>query len=259
LPGEVTKTILVPVNPDHDCETGETFYLDLSDVENANLTLDRSQATINNDDICYVFLPAIERIYGNTIYYDYFDSARGWEEVPELNSDWFILNSEYHGKHVTSDRNAKAIAPVDSAQLNGSYSVEATVRLEVGSDDGGRGGLLFDYLNNNATYRFIIIPGATSGNNWYVQVRNAALSQWITLGSGQDYSHINSGNRANVLRVERIGSQIRTYVNNYLIWTGNDSTFMNGRVGLGIGTPVNLTFGEYVEFSFDNFIVRSLP
>jgi len=44
--------------------------------------------------------------------------------------------------------------------------------------------LLFDYLHNNATYRFVIIPRATSVITGFVQVRNTGLSQWDTLGSG---------------------------------------------------------------------------
>jgi len=91
-PGEIIKTIRVPVNPDHECETDETFYLDLSGVENANLLLHRSQATIKNDDNCSIFLPAIHNNYKNIIYFDYFNSDGGWEEVSEMNSDWFVAS-----------------------------------------------------------------------------------------------------------------------------------------------------------------------
>jgi hypothetical protein len=255
-PGEIMKTIQVPLNSDHECEADEVFYLGLSGAENANLLRNRSQATIKNDDICFVFLPIISKY--KMIFTDDFNSDGPWEEVYESQSDWFILNGEYHGTHVVNDRNAKTIAPVTSADLNGSYSVEVKIRSEIGSDEGGRGGLLFDYINNNATYRFVIIPGSTSEDNWLVQVRNTALSQWTSLGNGRDNIHINSGNDVNVLRVERNGSLIRAYVNNYLLWSGNDSTFINGRVGLNIGTPVDLLNGEYVEFCFDDFIVASL-
>jgi hypothetical protein len=75
---------------------------------------------------------------------------------------------------------------------------------------------------------------------------------------GKDNNHIHAGNAVNVLRIERIGSQIRAYVNENLLWSGNDDTYINGRVGLNIGTPVNLTSNGFVEFSFDDFIVRSL-
>jgi len=78
-------------------------------------------------------------------------------------------------------------------------------------------------------------------------------------GQRIDNVHINTGNSVNVLRVERTGSQIRAYVNDYLLWAGNDSTFIMGRVGLNIGTPVDLALDKYIEFSFDNFIIGSLP
>jgi uncharacterized repeat protein (TIGR02543 family) len=256
-PGEIIKRVWVPVNSDDECETQETFYLNLSNVENANLLLDRSEATIKNDDLCLIFLPAI--INYEMIYADNFDSDMGWEEVPEFRSEWFILNGEYHGKHEIADRNAKAVAPVTSTQLDGSYSVEVNVGSEDGSYNDGRGGLLFDYINNNATNRFVIIPCATSGENWFVQVRNTRLSQWDTLGSGRDDVHINSGNSVNRLRVERIGPQIRAYVNGYLLWSGSDNTFTLGQVGLNIGAPAGLPPGNYIEFSFDNFIIGNLP
>jgi hypothetical protein len=48
-------------------------------------------------------------------------------------------------------------------------------------------------------------------------------------------------------------------VNNNLLWTGNDSTFIMGQVGLNIGTPVDLAPDKYIEFAFDNFLIGSLP
>jgi uncharacterized repeat protein (TIGR02543 family) len=256
-PGEILKRITIPINPDDLCETQENFYLNLSEVENANLRLARSRATINNDDLCYAFLPAINRY--DWIFVDYFNSETGWEEVPESQSDWFILNGEYHGKHVVIDRNAKAIAPLTVDQLNGSYAIEADVRSVAGSENDGRAGLLFDYHDNNATYRFVIIPRATSGPNWLVQVRNTALSRWDSLASGTNFVHIHAGDGVNVLRVERDETQIRAYVNDYLLWEGTDSTFLSGQVGLIVGTPTNLAPGKSIEFAFDTFIVDKLP
>ncbi len=255
-PGELVKTVQVPLNPDDVCETPEIFYLNLSGAENVTLVGVRAQATIKGDDICGIFLPVA---FNKFIYADYFGSAGGWEEIPETNADWFLSRDEYHGRHLGKDRNAKTIAPIAASQLKGSYAVKVTLRAETGSDDGGRGGLLFDYMNNNATYRFVIMPGATGGENWFVQVRNSNFSRWDTLGSGLDTSHINPGNGVNVLRVERVDAAIRAYANGYLLWEGINSTYTNGQVGLNVGTPADLAGSEFVDFSFDNFMVGSLP
>ena len=255
-PEEILKTIEIPLNPDSACEPNEYFYLDFGELQNINQTTSPEEVTIRNDDTCQLYLSIIQR---NIIFTDYFEDNGNWEKVPEQNSDWFYSQGKYHGKHTTEDRNAKSIAPVEALRLNGSYSIKVEVQSQLGSNSGGRGGLLFDYQNNNATYRFVISPRATSGDNWFIQVRNPEENRWDTLGSGRETTHMNTGNGVNLLQIERFGSQIRAYLNNYLLWSGSDNTFVNGQVGLNIGTPDDMTNGEYVEFAFDNFIAGSLP
>jgi len=116
---------------------------------------------------------------------DDFNSEAGWEAVPEFKSDWFILNGEYHGKHVIADRNHKSYRTGRFWSIKyGFYSVEVKLRSEIGSENDGRGGLLFDYLDNNATYRFVIIPAQPAVITAFVQVRNTDLSRWDHLWRG---------------------------------------------------------------------------
>jgi hypothetical protein len=137
--------------------------------------------------------------------------------------------------------------------------VEAKVKLAAGSNSDARGGVLFDYLANNQTYWFLIIPKATSGVNWKVLRYNPVTSGWDILANGFDTPHINSGSAENVLRVKRIGTQIRVYANGFLLWSGNDGVYTNGRAGLCIGTPGTLGSSEYVEVIFDDFVIGSQP
>jgi hypothetical protein len=210
----------------------------------------------------YVYLPVVRR---DPVFFDYFDygdssqALTNWEIVPETKASWFILDHQYHGKHTVVDRNAKAVAKVYPPRMPTSYSVEAKVQLAAGSDSGSRGGLLFDYLSSTQTYRFVIVPGVTIGTNWMVQKYLSSPSDhWEPIQSGLDLVHINPGTAVNLLRVERKGTEIRVYANGFLLWSGTDSSYTNGRAGFNIGTPVDLVSGEYVEVIFDDFIIDFL-
>jgi len=159
-----------------------------------------------------------------------------------------------------TDRNAKAVSKVYAPQMPGFYSVEAKVKLASGSVGGARCGLLFDFLDNTHTYRFVIMPGLTTGDNWLVQERNPTLSRWDTLPGGTGRATMLSRDEYNLVRVVREGASIKVYLNDMLtpLWSGSDSTFVNGRGGLNIGTPVDLVAGTYVEVIFDDFMVDSL-
>ena len=183
-----------------------------------------------------------------------------WEQIAETSATWFVQANEFHGKHIVTDRNAKAVAKVYAPQMPGSYSVEAKVKLASGSVDGARCGLLFDFMDNTRTYRFVIMPGLATGDNWLVQERNPTLSRWDTLPGGTGRAAMFSRSDFNLLRVVRQGTSINVYLNDMTtpLWSGSDSTFVNGRAGLNIGTPVGLVAGAYVEVIFDDFLVDSL-
>jgi hypothetical protein len=210
-----------------------------------------------------VFLPVVRL---DPVFSDDFNYAdpnqvwAKWEQIAEASATWFIEANEFHGKHIVTDRNAKAVAKVYAPQMPGSYSVEAKVKLASGSVDGARCGLVFDFLDNTHTYRFVIMPGLTSGDNWLVQKRNPTLGKWDTLSGGSGRATMFSRAEYNLLRVVRQGASIKVYLNDMVtpLWSGSDSTFVNGRGGLNIGTPVGLVAGTYVEVIFDDFMVDSL-
>jgi hypothetical protein len=211
----------------------------------------------------FVFLPVV-RI--DPIFADDFNYADPnqvwvkWEQIAEASATWFVQGDEFHGKHIVTDRNAKAVAKVFAPQMPSSYSVEAKVKLESGSVEGGRCGLLFDFLDTTRTYRFVIMPGLASGDNWLVQKRNPTLSRWDTLLGGTGRASMLPRDQYNLLRVVRQGASIKIYLNDMVtpLWSGSDSTFVNGRAGLNIGTPADLVAGTYVEVIFDDFLVDSL-
>ena len=227
------------------------------------LTIDGDKSVTAVFKQYFVFLPTVRR---DPVFADDFNYADPnqvwvkWEQIAEASATWFIQDNEFHGKHIVTDRNAKAVARVYAPQMPGSYSVEAKVKLESGSVEGARCGLLFDFLDNTRTYRFVIMPGLASGDNWLVQERNPTESRWDTLPGGTGRASMLSRDNYNLLRVVRQGALIKVYLNNMLtpLWSGSDSTFVNGRAGLNIGTPGDLVKGTYVEVIFDDFLIDNL-
>jgi len=248
-------------------DSGWGFFgweVDLSGSTNPiTLTIDGDKSVTAVFKQYFVYLPTVRR---DPVFADDFNYADPdqvwlkWEQIAETSATWFIQDNEFHGKHIVTDRNAKAVAKVYAPQMPGSYSVEAKVKLESGSVEGARCGLLFDFLDNTRTYRFVIMPGLASGDNWLVQKRNPTLSQWDTLPVGTGRASMLSRNEYNLLRVVRQGASIKVYLNDMLtpLWSGSDSTFVNGRAGLNIGTPVGLVTGTYVEVIFDDFLIDNL-
>ncbi len=237
---------------------------DLSGSTNPiTLTIDGDKSVTAVFKQYFVYLPTVRR---DPVFADDFNYADPdqvwlkWEQIAETSATWFIQGDEFHGKHIVTDRNAKAVARVYAPQMPGSYSVEAKVKLESGSVEGARCGLLFDFLDNTRTYRFVIMPGLASGDNWLVQERNPTLSRWDTLPGGTGRASMLSRDEYNLLRVVRQGASIKVYLNDMLtpLWEGSDSTFVNGRAGLNIGTPVGLVTGTYVEVIFDDFLIDNL-
>lgn len=64
---------------------------------------------------------------------------------------------------------------------------------------------------------------------------------------------INQGSAWNEMRVLAIGSSLRFYINNVLVWSGSDSSFTSGRVGVGMyrgpGTTGNGLYVDYATLS----------
>lgn len=214
-----------------------------------------------------VFLPTVrlDPVFADDFNYPSELVSIKWEIVPDpsipqdQNATWTTSSGEFHGRHAVADHNSKAAAKVYSPQMPGSYSVVANIKLASGSVDGGRGGVLFDFKDNTRTYRFVIMPGVTSGDNWLVQ--KLVSGSWIVISDGHGRAtNMLPRDQYNLLRVERwLDGSIKVYLNNVLLWSGNDLTYQYGRAGLNIGTPVSLGTGEYVEIIFDDFVIDSLP
>ncbi len=233
------------------------------------ITIDGAKSVTAVFEQHFVFLPLIrlDPPFSDSFNYDPPETVlSNWQifadpSLPSVqNATWVVSNGEFHGTHTRPDKNSKVAAKIFSPRMPGAYSVDVDVKLASGSDSGARGGLLFDLLDNNRTYRFVIMPGLTSGNNWQLQVLVAGT--WTTINNciGQATNML-PADQYNHLRVERQADSIKIYLNDLStpLCTGSDTTYQNGQVGLNIGTPTVLGTGAFVEVVFDNFVIGKLP
>jgi hypothetical protein len=233
------------------------------------ITIDGAKSVTAVFNQFFVFLPLIrlDPPFSESFNYDPPETVlSNWQIFadPSLplvqNATWVVSNGEFHGTHTRPDKNSKVGAKIFSPRMPGAYSVDVDVKLASGSDSGSRGGLLFDLLDNSRTYRFVIMPGLSSGNNWQLQVLVAGT--WTTINNciGQATNML-PADQYNHLRVERQADSIKIYLNDLStpLCTGSDTTYQNGQAGLNIGTPSVLGTGAFVEVIFDNFVIGRLP
>ena len=87
----------------------------------------------------------------------------------------------------------------------------------------------------------------TAGNNWYHEyklqyTRGGEYSVWRRIAGGTatalvDWTYtpaINQGDAWNTLRVVADGSRLTVFINDVRLWSGLDSTFSYGRIGVGM-------------------------
>jgi hypothetical protein len=148
-------------------------------------------------------------------------------------------------------------------QVPANYRVEADVR-QVSSRRAVLG-LAFDMKwdvacagvsNPYAVYEFLIFPDSMS----YTLEKRDLNCQWSTLIDWKDVDAINPLNEINHLRVDRVGSEIRLYINGV-----NVNTYIDGELA-GAGRDVGLRAystdqSEDIpsEARFDNFRISNAP
>jgi hypothetical protein len=71
----------------------------------------------------------------------------------------------------------------------------------------------------------------------------SALQSWTTT------SAINTGNAWNTLRVVASGSKFHFYINDTLVWSGSDSTFMSGKVGIAMASEYATSCQLWVDWA----------
>jgi hypothetical protein len=153
-------------------------------------------------------------------------SASGWYSVKGA---WALYGSAYYRSQGLENTGA-------SARRTGTYGdLTYTVRMK-------RSGGPLDLAN-----RVIIRgnPGTLTSTNWWTP---SYVFQYTNSGYFSVYEVASAGNVAlkgwttstaivqngwNTLKVVAVGSSLKFYINNVLVWSGSDSTLLTGTVGFG--------------------------
>ena len=128
------------------------------------------------------------------------------------------------------------------------YSVAAEMRIPNGS--AGFYGLVFDRVDWNHFYIFVISPGS----QMYAVLRHDPA--WVLLTPFTPSAAINPGSATNHLRVDRIGDQIAVYVNDQLLTSLADNTYVGISNEVGLFSQSSTAVPSTMRF--DNFTVSHL-
>jgi hypothetical protein len=186
--------------------------------------------------------------------FDFFDqfetqySLTNWDPILASGATQSIINGEYVLEQSTATYNVRSSAKIENIRTD--YAVETEVRVPANSDPYTRVGLLFDWLDSQRFYRFIIEPAT---GLYFVQKFQGG---WQDLANGSGYSpYINTGSGVNILKIERRGNEIRIFINGQPASgiVTSDGTYQHGVVGAIIVAPPVLSGGKNAIGIFDNF------
>ncbi|MBN1180203.1 MAG: hypothetical protein JXD18_13410 [Anaerolineae bacterium] len=190
-----------------------------------------------------VYLPLVARNAVPCFLDGFANPGSGW--YVGADSGWSVsyLNGEYQ---ILLTENDYWAFGSPSQPLPDDYRLEVDARLI--TDTLGSYGLLFgaDELEETG-YAFVVFPTEQA----YVITRHNANGTFTTL-EDEDYNPvINPDTATNRLRVDRIGSSIHAYVNDVLVATWEDDSYMGS--GLTFGLAANSYDEGAVDARFDNF------
>lgn len=113
------------------------------------------------------------------------------------------------------------------------------------------GGVYFNYNNTNENFYRVLV---WSGGQYLVMW--AKGQEYETLVDWTDDSNIKKGSEVNQVRVERIGSSIRIWINGAFVKQVDDLTLTGGSVGVGVAS---FQTGSGGKMLFDNVTMGALP
>lgn len=186
----------------------------------------------------------------NDLFLDMFTSDLGWSKLFLPNSEAWVTAGEYHLKQTAVSSEARALAPLTTAQTPAALSVQADIYLSPGGNNQSGYGIIFNYTGTNSFYVFEILP---TSQVWIL--RKMTTSGYSNISNGNSTA-INTGSM-NTLRVIHVGSTISLYINGTLVYSGSDSTYTGGQSGLALFSP-SVMGGGYAEAVYDNFLVSTM-
>jgi hypothetical protein len=191
------------------------------------------------------FMPLALSNYNEFIVFqDDFSTDKGWFQFSDSTGAAGLQGGEYRLYNVQPDMVLRALAPVTDTAIPATFSLQSQMRRISGEDS--QYGLVFNWLKSDEFYTFVISSQDQSFSIWKFDAGWQQLSHGIS-------PEIHTGDKNNLLRIERLEGEIRAYANNALLAVVYDSTYAGGRTGLDLWT------GDFPsEARFDNFTIGKI-
>ena len=177
----------------------------------------------------------------NPLYQDDFSVIDRWYTGDETEVRWSYQSGEYEILLRDPGWWGAVTSPLEGGLPN--YAIEADMRFP--ESNLGSYGLNFGQIDWDRFYNFAVSPEAQLYGLW-----KRTASGWTTIVAATYSSYVNPDTATNRLGVERVGSQINLYVNDHLLTTVSDSSYMGN---LQVGLFAEATDSAPVAARFDNF------
>lgn len=198
-------------------------------------------------DIRFDNFTACSIALSNPLFVDGFSESGRWYEADHGWGQFSYQSDEYEILIRSANSWGYATAPLAGGLPR--YAVEVDARFATSVV--GSYGLIFGRVDDSHFYNLRIYPGSQQ----YRLLKRSA-SGWTTLITYTSSAAINAGATTNQLRVERDGDQIKLYVNDILLNSLVDSSYLGN---LGVGLYASSYEDLPLAVRYDNFCFSELP
>jgi hypothetical protein len=258
----VAQAVRVTGVDDFVCDGDQTYTLMLDPAPSSDATYQALSPfevpAVNLDDETEcLYLPLTGMRFNPPLYvFESFNSPQAvenWEVIATEGQGAVVLDGKFILDQRTRNYNVKGIAPIGGIYRD--YAVEVTAQRLAIADESTRYGIIFDWLDNDRFYRFIIEEenGLYAIQKWQ--------NGWIFLTNGWEPSAILQTQPGPYrLRVERRGPEIRVFINGQRpnLTPVFDTTYRYGGAGVIMIAQPDLPDGDLAAASFDDFLVIGL-
>jgi hypothetical protein len=130
------------------------------------------------------------------------------------------------------------------------YQLDIDLYHIEGTNNKSVGGVIFRLVDWDNYYEFLVSPAGT------FKFRKQVENNWVDITGWTSSDAIVQGVGTNHLTVVADGSLITLYVNDEQVYSGNDSSFSTGQIGVAVLSYTDNV--EWMHVAFDNITVQAL-
>ena len=201
-------------------------------ITDARNNITKKRINVNNA-LNYFYPPDFNSQFNGTM--------TGWNKVSTVG--WSVNNSTLYSLDLGRNRYASIVySPYSYSNLDYRVRLLRTGCETCATSVYVRGTGVSAFGNWTNGYQFSI----TRSGKYLVALNS--IARLVPIKNWTASSAIVKGSAWNVLRVVAIGSSLKFYINGILVWSGTNSAFSSGKVGIGLSTDGNAN-RLYVDYA----------